>query len=87
MIQIDENYHLSGFQDSDKSFLVEHLKVKQIYDQTLAIPFPYTEADAAWWIKFNTNQVKSNNGLLTNFAIRKSGSAELIGGIGFIFWF
>jgi RimJ/RimL family protein N-acetyltransferase len=82
--KINENYHLSGFLDSDKPSLIEHLKVKQIYDQTLAIPFTYTEADADWWINFNMSQVKSNNGVVTNFGIRNSSTGELIGGIGFM---
>lgn len=45
-LPINDSYFISDIAPSDKPAFLEHLQEKQIYDQTLAIPFPYTEADA-----------------------------------------
>ena len=52
----------------DKSAFVEHLNDKRIYENTLRIPYPYTEGDADWWIQRRVLQPVSAKQTL--FAIR-----------------
>lgn len=80
-LQLSNNFYISDITWADKQAYVEHLKEKQIYDQTLAIPFPYTEADADWWLN-NVAQITSLQGRSVNWAIRRA-DGFLIGGIGF----
>lgn len=82
-MRIDDEFHLSEFGWQDKAALIEHLKEKQIYLQTLAIPFPYTESDADWWINRNIEAAKRQQGRTLNWAIRRSSDGLLIGGVGF----
>ncbi len=82
-LQIDDQYFISDIEVGDKSAYIEHLQERQIYEQTLAIPFPYTEANADWWINFNLEATKAQGGRSTNWAIRRA-DGYLIGGIGFI---
>jgi hypothetical protein len=49
-IVVNNQIHLSEFRPSDKPALTEHLNDYDIYDRTLRIPFPYTEADADEWL-------------------------------------
>lgn len=83
-IQINDSYYISDITTSDKAAYLEHFKEKQIYDQTLAIPFPYSEADAEWWINHCIQDVAKQGGRTVNWAIRRSSDNFLIGGIGFI---
>lgn len=84
MLVVNEDFYLTGFFDKDVSDLVKHLSEKQIYDNTLAIPYPYMESDARWWIDFNIEKVKSQKNIITNWAIRRTDNDELVGGIGFM---
>lgn len=83
-LKINDSYHISDIAPTDKAAYLEHFKEKQIYDQTLAIPFPYTEADADWWINHNIEATKKQDGRSVNWAIRRSSDDFLIGGIGFL---
>lgn len=83
-LRINDSYHISDITRGDKPAYIEHLKEKQIYDQTLAIPYPYTEADADWWINHNIELVKQQGGRSFNWALRRSEDDYLIGGIGFL---
>jgi RimJ/RimL family protein N-acetyltransferase len=78
---VNDQTHLSEIRMSDKAAYLEHLKDKEIYDNTLRIPFPYTEADADEWLalmdKANQEQPQP-----FQWAIRNA-EAYLIGGIGF----
>lgn len=50
-IAINDQVHLSEFRSSDKPALIQHLNNRAIYDLTLRIPFPYTDASAdEWWL-------------------------------------
>ena len=53
IIKVDRQIHLDAIKPTDKHRYVELFKEKEIYDHTLAIPFPYSEADADWWINEN----------------------------------
>ncbi|MDZ4660672.1 MAG: GNAT family N-acetyltransferase [Pseudomonadota bacterium] len=82
-LKINDSYTISDIALSDKAAYIEHFQEKQIYLQTLAIPFPYTEADADWWINNNIEATKNQDGRSVNWAIRQSHDDYLIGGIGF----
>lgn len=76
LLHINEEYFLSALTEADVPALVKWLAEKQIADQTLAIPYPYSTEDALWFINF----LKEDK--MRNWAIRtKDGLA--IGCIGF----
>ncbi len=83
-LKINESYHISDIALTDKAAYLEHLKEKEIYNNTLAIPFPYTEEDADWWINHNIEATRAQDGRSVNWAIRRSSDDYLIGGIGFL---
>jgi RimJ/RimL family protein N-acetyltransferase len=78
---VNDQIHLTEIRLSDKAAYLEHLKAKEIYDNTLRIPFPYTEGDADEWLalmeKANQEQPQP-----FQWAIRNT-EDYLIGGIGF----
>ncbi|MCM0605460.1 MAG: GNAT family N-acetyltransferase [Xanthomonadaceae bacterium] len=73
-VTLGDSYSISDITEGDKAAYVEHLQEKQIYDNILAIPYPYTAADADWWL--------ANGNLKRNWAIRRS-DGFLIGCVGF----
>lgn len=79
-LQIDDKIRISEITVDDQDSLVEYLQEKQIYDQTCAIPYPYTQKDAQAWIDRILKQ-KEDYGRTFQWAIRKEG--KLIGCIGF----
>ncbi len=81
-LPIDDAYSISDIQPGDKPAYLEYLQEKQIYDQTFNIPYPYTEADADWWLNHVAETTKNQNGISVNWAIREKGG-RLVGGIGF----
>jgi ribosomal-protein-alanine N-acetyltransferase len=80
-IVVNDQIHLSEFQSSDKPALIQHLMEKDIYDRTLRIPFPYTDADAEHWLALVV-KITQEQGRPVHFAIRDANDA-LIGGCGF----
>jgi uncharacterized cupin superfamily protein/RimJ/RimL family protein N-acetyltransferase len=82
-LKINESYCISDIKDGDQPDFVEHLKERQIYEQTLAIPFPYTQSDADWWVNHNVEFTKKQDGRSVNWAIRNVGDDRVVGGIGF----
>ncbi|WGL61121.1 GNAT family protein [Pigmentibacter sp. JX0631] len=80
ILNLEGTYYLSEVLPHDKPSYLEHFKEKQIYDQTLNIPFPYTEANADWWINYVTESTLKI-GKPIHWAIRNS-DGKLIGGIG-----
>jgi RimJ/RimL family protein N-acetyltransferase len=80
-LTVTANIFLSEIRPSDKAAYVEHLKEKAIYDHTLRIPFPYTEADAEEWLAL-VQKATQEHGQPVNWAIRNEAD-YLIGGIGF----
>lgn len=80
-IIINPTLKLSQTLESDIPLLVEYLNDKDIYRNTLKIPYPYTEEDGKWYVKHVANQ-KKERGLLVNWSLR-DGEGKLIGGAGF----
>lgn len=81
IIQISDNIILSQNIKNDKPFLIEYLNDPDIFNNTLKIPYPYTEKDADNWIK-HAEDKKYKDDLFCNFAIRDK-KMNLMGGIGF----
>ena len=81
-IYISEYIHLSPVgQPGDDVAFVTWLNEKQISDNTLLIPYPYTPEDAAWFIN-HCREKQETTGHHTELAIRLA-TGELIGGCGF----
>jgi RimJ/RimL family protein N-acetyltransferase len=78
---ISRQIHLSELQPSDQAACVEHMKEKEIYDLTLRIPYPYTEADFQEWLKV-VEKTTRQQGRPAHWAIRNE-EGFLIGGCGF----
>lgn len=81
-LEINENFHIDEFAQTDSQALIKYLNDLDIYNNTLAIPNPYTEKDAEWWLSHVAEQTKSI-GRSVNWCIRNSTDGELIGGIGY----
>jgi RimJ/RimL family protein N-acetyltransferase len=80
-IVVNDQVHLSEFRSSDKPALVQHLNDRDIYDRTLRIPFPYTDASADEWLAL-VPKITEQQGRPVQFAVRSADDA-LIGGCGF----
>jgi RimJ/RimL family protein N-acetyltransferase len=80
-IVVNDQVHLSEFRSSDKPALIQHLNDRDIYDRTLRIPFPYTDASADEWLAL-VAKITQQQGHQVHFAIRSADDA-LIGGCGF----
>jgi RimJ/RimL family protein N-acetyltransferase len=80
-IVVNDQVHLSEFRPSDKCALVQHLNDRDIYDRTLRIPFPYTDAAADEWLAL-VAKITQQQGCQVQWSIRNSDDA-LIGGCGF----
>jgi RimJ/RimL family protein N-acetyltransferase len=80
-ITVSEQIHLSELQPSDQAACVDQLKEKEIYDLTLRMPFPYTEAHFQEWLKI-VEKATEQQGRTVQWAIRNE-DGLLIGGCGF----
>jgi RimJ/RimL family protein N-acetyltransferase len=80
-IVVNDQVHLSEFRPSDKPALVQHLNDRDIYDRTLRIPFPYTDASADEWLAL-VAKITQQQGHQVHFAIRSTDDS-LIGACGF----
>ncbi len=83
MITIDSNYYIDEINEKDKIDFCKYLNDIDIYKNTLAIPNPYTEKDAEFWIKRQKELSEKNNNEPKNFVIRNK-TGNLIGGIGVV---
>ncbi len=80
-ISVTDRIHLSEFQPTDQAACVKHLKEKEIYDHTLRIPYPYTEADFQAWMKIVEKTTRQQSQPV-QWAIRDEANS-MIGGCGF----
>src|SRR5262249_6802964 len=74
MITLDDGFYLDAPVAADAPAVAEYLQERQIYENTLRIPWPYGLADAQAWL--------AAAGERDTFAIREPG-ARLIGATGF----
>jgi ribosomal-protein-alanine N-acetyltransferase len=80
-IVVDDQIQLSEMRNSDKETLLEHLKDREIYERTLAIPFPYTPAHADDWLA-RVAENSRKHGQPIQWAIRNRDDF-LLGALGF----
>ena len=80
-IIVNEQIHLAELQPTDQAASVELLTDKEIYDLTLRIPYPYTEADFQRWLSI-VEKMRQEHGRPLHWAIRNEKNS-LIGGCGF----
>ncbi|MEK6235438.1 MAG: GNAT family N-acetyltransferase [Planctomycetales bacterium] len=78
---VNERIRLTEINSEDKPALVECLNDPDIFENTLRIPSPYTEADAEAWLNIVRKSTKQQ-GQPVQWAIRTENDA-LIGGCGF----
>lgn len=79
-VPVNAQVSLTEFRPSDKTACVERIGDREIYDHTLRIPHPYTEAHFDQWLGIMA-EATNRYGEPVHFVIRESDS--LIGGIGF----
>ena len=77
-LEVSDGFYLSPIVRADKAAYLEHFADPEIAQNLLAIPFPYTEADADSWLDCCEHSIGS---AMTNFALRAP-SGYLIGAIG-----
>ena len=80
LIEVSDGFYLSRICRNDKAAYLEHFTDSEIANNLLAVPFPYTEADADWWLNHCESRTRDPE---TMFAIRES-SGFLIGAIGIV---
>ena len=81
-INLDENYYLGLPRPGDEKTYVQWLNEKEIFDRTLTIPFPYTEADGVWYID-HCREETARMGKPVNWVLRRKPDNILVGGGGF----
>lgn len=79
-IEVCDPICLTEIQPTDKPALVEHLAAREIYENTLRIPHPYTPDDADEWLAL-VAQTTRQQGRPVHWAIRQH--ERLIGCCGF----
>ena len=60
-LEVADGFYLSRIVRADKAAYLEHFSDPEIAQNLLAIPFPYTEADADWWLDRCEQSVGSPN--------------------------
>jgi ribosomal-protein-alanine N-acetyltransferase len=81
-IDLHEGFYLDAVREGDQPAYVEHLRDKRTVDCLLKIPYPYTAADAEWWVRHCLELLRTEPNQ-THFAIRRP-DGFLIGGIGLV---
>lgn len=79
--KVDNKISLSPIRFTDIDRLVKYLNDKEIYNNTLTVPFPYTKEDGEYFVSL-CEKKKKKYGKNTNWAIRDK-NKKLIGGCGF----
>lgn len=79
-LDVRNRISLTEIRPTDKPALVEHLAVREIYDNTLRIPYPYTADDADEWLTIVARSTREH-GRPVHWAIRQD--EQLIGCCGF----
>jgi hypothetical protein len=84
-IVVNDPVHLTEFRNSDKDDLVRYLNDKDIYERTLRIPHPYTEASADEWFDIVAKTTRQQ-GRPVSWAVRRPSACttactNLVGGV------
>jgi len=80
MYHLIPGFTLTEVRAGDEAAYMQHLSDRSVHDNTLRIPYPYTEADAKDWVagRLQDNLTKPR---ITEFAIRNE-HGYLVGGAG-----
>lgn len=81
-INVNAQIYISDITPEDEQSYIECMKDREIYENTVTVPYPYGENEAKWWIAA-VNEEARRYGVPLQYAIRKD-DGELIGGIGFM---
>lgn len=79
-LQVTDSIYLSPVVRSDKAAYMRHFTDPLIARNLMRVPFPYTDADAEWWLDHRAANARDPE---THFAIRR-GDGFLVGGIGLV---
>ena len=79
-LEVPGGFSLSRVLRTDKGAYVEHMADPEIARNTLAIPFPYNDAHAEWWVEHCEQQACDPE---VRFAIREP-AGSLVGAIGLV---
>lgn len=77
---LPNGFYLSPIAQGDQAAYVEHLNAPEIHLYTDNIPYPYTAADAEWWVSFRATAAQPG-APETLFALRRA-DGYLIGSVG-----
>jgi RimJ/RimL family protein N-acetyltransferase len=80
-IVVQDELYLTEVRETDRAALLEHLQAREIHDQTLTVPYPYTEADADRFLKI-VHETEQQQGRPVIWAIRDADD-RLLGVLGF----
>ena len=80
-IVVTPQIYLTAIEPADRSALVELLNDREIYDQTLRIPYPYTDEDAGKFLSI-VDRTTCQYGQAVHFGVRQT-DRQLLGGCGF----
>ena len=75
-LKIDDNYYFSEISEADKAAIAARLNDVEVSHNMLAVSYPYTEADAQYFVSL-VNDATTKQGRPWTWAIRENG--ELIG--------
>lgn len=73
---------LTEINDDDRAALIEHFCEKEIFLQTFAIPYPYGDPEADWFLRRMKEKLATEAPLQT-WAIRQKNDRNLIGVFGY----
>ena len=82
VIHISKNIILDGIVKQDIPDLVSFLNDRELYDNTLSVPYPYNKSDAEEFLQ-NATLFEAEFNRKKDWAIRYKG--QLVGGIGLLF--
>lgn len=80
-IPVNEQIELTEIRETDASNLIQYLNDAIVFNNTLMIPSPYTEASADFFIDL-CRKSEEKHGFISNFAIRECATGNLVGGCG-----
>jgi RimJ/RimL family protein N-acetyltransferase len=80
-LDVNSTIYLSEIVPEDSGAMIGLLNEPEIYQRTLRIPYPYTQAAAEQWLK-TLAEGKAERGYASHFAVREA-SGRMIGSCGF----
>jgi [ribosomal protein S5]-alanine N-acetyltransferase len=80
-IPVNPQIELTEVRENDKTQLIQYLNDLTVFNNTLVIPYPYTDESADFFLNLCRN-LEAKHGFVVNFAIRERATGKLIGGCG-----